>query len=109
MTDSRRNSGATQAIRAELEEASAFLDAIVENIPDMIFVKRASDLMFVRFNRAGEELLGWRREELLGKTDHDFYPEEQADFFHAKDRETLRGKVLVDIPEEPIDTRGGGR
>ena len=58
-------------IEAELRQANAFLDAIVENIPDMIFVKRADDHAFVRFNRAGEELLGWTRAELLGKTDHD--------------------------------------
>ncbi len=93
---------------AELRQANAFLDAIVENIPDMIFVKRAEDLMFVRFNRAGEELLGWSRAELLGKTDHDFYPKQEADFFHEKDRETLRNKVLVDIAEEPIHTKAHG-
>ena len=93
---------------AELREVNAFLDAIVENIPDMIFVKRAEDLMFVRFNRAGEELLGWSRQELLGKTDHDFYPKDEADFFHAKDRETLRKKELVDVPEEPIHTKAHG-
>ncbi len=95
-------------VAAELREVNAFLDAIVENIPDMIFVKRAEDLMFVRFNRAGEELLGWSRDELLGKTDHDFYPKEEADFFHAKDRETLRNKVLVDVAEEPIHTKAHG-
>src|SRR5262245_12515974 len=94
-------------VEDELEEVNRFLDAVVENIPDMIFVKRAEDLMFVRFNRAGEELLGWSRKELVGKTDHDFYPKEQADFFHAKDRETLSNKVLVDIPEEPIKTSRG--
>ncbi len=95
-------------IEAELRDVNTFLDAIVENIPDMIFVKRAEDLMFVRFNRAGEELLGWTRQELLGKTDHDFYPKHEADFFHAKDRETLREKLLVDIPEEPIHTKAHG-
>jgi PAS domain S-box-containing protein len=92
----------------ELREANAFLDSIVENIPDMIFVKRAGDHAFVRFNRAGEELLGWKRTELLGKTDHDFYPKVQADFFHAKDRETLNAKTLVDISEEPIQTKNKG-
>jgi PAS domain S-box-containing protein len=95
-------------IERELRETNAFLDAIVENIPDMIFVKRAEDHMFVRFNRAGEQLLGWTREELIGKTDHDFYPREEADFFHAMDRATLRSKVLVDVPEEPIHTKSHG-
>jgi len=109
MTDSPRDGAAARGLGGALEGASTFLDAIVENIPDMIFVKRASDLMFVRFNRAGEELLGWARDELVGKTDHDLYPKEQADFFQTKDRETLRNKVLVDIPEEPIDTRRGER
>ena len=93
----------------ELKKVNAFLDAIVENIPDMIFVKDAETLLFERFNRAGEELLGWSRSELLGRTDHDFYPKEQADFFHDKDRETLRNKKLVDIPEEPIETKTGLR
>src|SRR5262245_15566325 len=103
----RRISGG-RSLEEELREANTFLDAIVEHIPDMIFVKRAEDHMFIRFNRAGEELLGWTRQELLGKTDHDFYPKEEADFFHEKDRETLRNKVLVDIPEEPIHTKAHG-
>jgi PAS domain S-box-containing protein len=98
----------TTEAEAELARTNRFLDAIIENIPDMIFVKDAETLLFERFNRAGEELLGWSRAELLGKTDHDFYPKEQADFFHAKDRETLRNRVLVDVPEEPILTRGRG-
>ncbi len=98
----------TSEAEGELARTNVFLDAIIENIPDMIFVKDADSLLFQRFNRAGEELLGWAREELLGKTDHDFYPREQADFFHAKDRETLRNKVLVDVPEEPISTRSQG-
>src|SRR4051812_40593566 len=98
----------TLTIGETLEEIIQFLEAVVENIPDMIFVKRASDHMFIRFNRAGENLLGWKREELLGKTDYDFYPKEQADFFHEKDRETFRARMLVDIPEEPITTKSHG-
>jgi PAS domain S-box-containing protein len=100
---------ARRAAESQTRDLQRFLDAIVENIPDMIFVKEAESLLFVRFNRAGEELLGWSRAELLGKTDHDFYPKEQADFFHAKDRETLANKKLVDVPEEPIETRQKGQ
>lgn len=88
-----------------LRESEEFLSGIVENIPLMIFVKDAKDLRFVRFNRAGEELLGYSREELLGKNDYDFFPKDQADFFTEKDRSVLEGKVLLDIPEEQIGTR----
>jgi len=92
-----------------LREATQFLDAIVENIPAMVFVKEAERLSFARFNRAGEELLGVKRADLLGKNDYDFFPKSEADFFTQKDRDTLDKKELVDIPEEPIHTAKGTR
>jgi PAS domain S-box-containing protein/putative nucleotidyltransferase with HDIG domain len=100
----------TQRKRAEeeLRRMNAFLDSIVENIPNMIFLKDAKELRFVRFNRAGEDLLGFTRDDLLGKNDYDFFPKKQADFFTEKDREVLHGKEVVDIPKEPIQTRNKG-
>ena len=92
----------------EIQKANALLNSIVENIPNMIFLKDAGELRFTRFNRAGEELLGHSRDDLLGKNDYDFFPKEQADFFTQKDREVLRGKVIVDIQEEPLQTRDRG-
>ncbi len=93
-----------------LSHSHDFLDSLIENLPLMIFVKEAKDLRFVRFNRAGEELLGISRSELIGKNDFDFFPKEQAEFFVAKDRAVLRGREILDIPEEPIMTRRqGGR
>src|SRR5450759_195127 len=83
-----------------LRENEQFLDSIIENIPDMIFVKDARDLRFVRFNRAGERMLGRSRSELVGGSDYDLNPTEEADFFVAKDREVLAGGVQQDIPEE---------
>ncbi len=96
--------------RAETEATrlNRFLDSIVENMPAMVFMKEAEHLRFERFNRAGEELLGLTRDELLGKSDYDFFPQDQADFFVTKDREVLRTGVL-DVPEEPIRTKNGER
>jgi PAS domain S-box-containing protein len=91
----------------EINRTSSFLDTILENIPNMIFVKDAEELRFVRFNKAGEELLGYSRDDLLGKNDYDFFPKEQADFFTAKDREVITAGNLVNIPEEPIETKNG--
>ena len=86
-----------------------FLDSVLENLPHMVFVKDAQDLAFVRFNRAGEALLGASREDLVGKTDFAFFPADQAKAFVEKDRETLRGKAVLDIPEEPLNTPTGTR
>jgi PAS domain S-box-containing protein len=85
------------------------LNSIIENIPNMIFLKRASDLRFELFNRAGEMLLGHKRDGLLRRNDYDFFPKEQADFFASKDRAVLERSDIVDIPEESIDTPLGTR
>ena len=99
-----------RARTAELQEANRFLDSVIENIPNMIFIKDAADLRFVRLNRAGEELLGHSRDQLLGKNDYDFFPETQADFFTSCDREVLALGTVKDIPEEAVQTRNkGGR
>ncbi len=96
-------------IEKEIHRVNSFMESIVENIPDMIFLKDANTLNFVMFNRAGEEMLGIPRQELLGKNDHDFFTKELADAFIEKDREVLSGKVMIDIPEEPIQTRHRGK
>lgn len=95
-------------IEENLRRSEVFITSVLENLPDMIFVKDAKDLRFIRFNKAGEELLGYHRHELLGKNDYDFFPKEEADFFTAKDREVLRSGRLLDIPEEPIQTKENG-
>ena len=87
---------------------NAFLDSLFENIPAMLSVKDARELRFLRFNKAGEALLGLSRDKLIGKSDYDFFPEQEADIFTAKDRAVLAGGQLVEIPEESIHTRRQG-
>jgi diguanylate cyclase (GGDEF)-like protein/PAS domain S-box-containing protein len=100
----------TERMRSEQEarRTQQFLDSVVENLPNMLFVKDAKDLRFVRFNRAAEELLGYSRTEMLGKGDHDFFPKDEADFFNIMDREVLNTGELMDIPEEHVRTRHRG-
>jgi|CXWL01.1.fsa_nt_gi PAS domain S-box-containing protein len=96
-------------VELEVQDAERFVESILEHIPHMIFVKDARDLRFVRFNRAGEELLGYSRNELLGKNDYDLFSKSEADFFTSKDREVLENRSLVDIPEEPIESKTNGQ
>ena len=92
----------------ENQRTQALLHSMVENLPNMLFVKDAKNLRFVRFNKAAEELLGYSRDEMLGKSDYDFFTKEEADFFTSKDRQVLNGDQIHDIPEEPIHTRHKG-
>ncbi len=104
-----RNISRRKRAEEALKEREEFLTSVVENIPAMVFIKDARDFRFVRFNKAGETLLGIRREELMGKRDEDLFPKEQARFFNQKDREVLAKGTMCDIYEEPIDTRNGRR
>jgi PAS domain S-box-containing protein len=94
---------------AELETVNAFLDSVIQHIPYMVLVKRASDLAIVRANHKVEELLGRSEKELLGKTSFDISAADEAEFFTLKDREALAQGVEVDVPEETLHTPHGVR
>jgi PAS domain S-box-containing protein len=99
----------TICLESEESEQSLFLRSVLDNLPHMVFVKDAKDLRFVRWNKAGERLVGISLAEMVGKTDYDFFPPEEAAFFQMKDREVLNKRVMHDIPEETINTRHGVR
>jgi len=107
--DLESDAGSRERSSAELGKLNAFLDSIIDNIPAMVFVKDAETLRYELFNRAGEALSGFKREQIYGKSSRDLFPAEQADFFNGKDRAVLRDGRMLDIPEEPIDTPLGKR
>ena len=91
-----------------LRENQRFLDSIIENIPDMIFVKDARTRKYVRVNKAGEELVGHSRDQLIGKTDHDLFSREQAEQSVAFDREVVESGTILDIPERMVESKSLG-
>jgi PAS domain S-box-containing protein len=105
MLDITERKTAESAIR----ESEQFLNTVVTEIPDMVFVKDAEELRFIRVNKAGENLLGYSSEELLGKNDYDFFPKTDADLFTGNDREVFLTNQLLDIPEEKLNTRNQGQ
>ncbi len=102
-------SAALPGLADDARKLNAFLYSIIDNIPAMVFVKDAEHLRYEVFNRAGEAMSGFQRAEIYGKSARDLFPEQQADFFLAKDRAVLSDGRMLDIPEEPIDTPLGKR
>jgi PAS domain S-box-containing protein len=91
-----------------LLERERFLATIIENIPLSLFIKEKKELTFITCNRAREELFGYSREDLIGKTNYDVFPKETADFLTQKDKEALESGKLIDIPEETVQTKKMG-
>ncbi len=107
----------TERRRSEerLRRTQKFLDTVVENVPVPILVKNvphsdsdASECTFSLINRAGEELLGMRREEIIGKTIGEVYPRGVADYAIAENNAALQSKLPVVLPDHEIQTPGNG-
>jgi len=92
-----------------LKKQKLFIESVIENIPDMIFVKDAKHFRFEEMNKAGEVLLGLKKQDILGKDLLDKFSKSQADFFLSKDKEVIKSGKLLDISEEFIDTPKGVR
>ncbi len=98
----------TERVRGEreLQRARNMLRAVVENIPEMLIVKDAHSGRYVFINRAGEELLGLAKDQLIGRTSHEVFSREQADRMVARDREALQSGRL-EIQTNAIHTFDG--
>jgi len=89
---------------AGLNASKEYLDNIVNALDDAVFAKDEQH-RWVLLNDASCQLMGHPREELIGKSDYDLFPKEQADVFWEKDDLVLRSGNN-DINEEEITWRG---
>jgi len=69
---------------ADLRATNSFLESVLNSFPDPFFVKD-SQHRWVYLNEAMAVMMGHRPETLLGKSDYDVFPPEQAEEFWAKD------------------------
>ena len=93
--------------RKELQENLEFQTAVLETIPDVVFVKEAKDLRFVRLNRAAERLFDLDRQQVIGRRLSDFLPERAAAAFERHDRAVLEEGRLIDVPDQVFPARQG--
>lgn len=96
-------------LRAEaaLVDERNLLRTLVDNLPDYIFAKDGES-RFVLNNTAHLHLLRARRQEdVLGKTDFDFFPQDLAERYFADEQAIARsGEALVNREEEVLDEHG---
>jgi PAS domain S-box-containing protein len=88
---------------AELQKETALMNALLTNIPENIYFKD-KDSRFLRFSKSMLKLFGLENpEDLLGKTDFDFFSEEHAKpAFEDEQRIIKTGKAIIDMEEKNI-------
>lgn len=87
-----------------LKDSEAFYYSLVENIPQFIFCKDLEG-RFTFVNQLFCNLLEKPIEEVIGKTDYDFYPEELARKYREDDRRVaVENRTFEDIEENKISS-----
>ncbi len=82
----------------ELRSSRALLQAVLDNSTAVIYAKDLNG-RYLLLNRWYEEIFQLRREHLLGRTDHDVFPEPIADVFRANDLKVLEAGQPIEFEE----------
>lgn len=90
------------------QENENFVMGVIENIPDMIFVKDAQTSNFVLVNKAVEEFMGKSRKELIGNDEFKIFPSELAKKLIQQGQEVLERNMVMQW-EELLPTQSGER
>ena len=96
-----------------MRESRQLLQDIIDNSTALIYVKDL-DGRFLLINRRMEELLRSAapsglpagRESVLGKTDYDLFPKEQADAYRDSDRQVLAAGKVMETEETSLQPNG---
>ncbi|WP_249140388.1 bifunctional diguanylate cyclase/phosphodiesterase [Bradyrhizobium manausense] len=87
----------------DLLRTREFLDTIIENIPIAVFAKDAKDSRYILLNRAGEEYYGLPREQMLGRTPEEIFPEDVARVVTEQDRRVVDGGTPMFLEDHLLE------
>ena len=86
-----------------LADSKLFLEQIIDALPMSFFVKDAADsFRYTMCNRRFCRMLGRTKEDIVGKTDHDFLPKPIADILTGEQNAVMASKSMVhsDVEED---------
>ena len=89
-------------IEKSLHETRIHQKAILDNIPDMAWLKDTEG-RYIIVNEAYTNACGMKMEELVGKTDFDIWPKYLAEQYWLDDREVVQTGLRKHIEEQLID------
>ncbi len=93
-----------------LNKERNLLRTLIDNIPDLIYIKDPES-RFSLVNNAVANIMGAKiPDELIGKTDFDYYPHELASHYHNDEQDIIeKGNPIFNKEEINIDSDGKER
>jgi PAS domain S-box-containing protein len=85
-----------------LAQSESKFRTLVEHIPNKIFIKD-KNFAYLFLNKNYAQDLKITHEEIIGKTDYDFYPKELAEKYRADDKRIIETGKTEDIEEKYIE------
>lgn len=81
-----------------------FLSKLLDSLPLAVFCKSYEKLpgVFVYWNSGCSEIFGLSQASVLGKSDFDFFPKDEAEFFQQKDLEAIDSGKQVYVESEEV-------
>lgn len=89
-------------MKEELQKSESKYKTLLSNLPQKIFLKDR-DSVYVSCNENYARDLKIRPEEIIGKTDYDFFPRDLAEKYRADDRRVRESGKTTDIEESYIE------
>jgi two-component system, sensor histidine kinase and response regulator len=100
ITQRKRTEEALLRAKEALAGERQVLRALIDNVPDFMYVKDKKSRFLVANQHLAESRGLSAPEQLLGKTDFDFFPCELADIYFADEQRLISGKQAVFSKEE---------
>ena len=86
-------------VQDDLANLNNQLESLLKSIPDLVWMKD-KDGLYVTCNKRFEAFFGASVDDIVGKTDYDFIPEDLADFFREHDQNAMKSDIPLTNFEE---------
>ncbi|EQB39322.1 hypothetical protein M947_07635 [Sulfurimonas hongkongensis] len=93
-------------IQKERSGERALLKTLIQNIPDLVWLKD-KDGIYLVCNKRFEDFFGAKERDIIGKSDYDFVDKELADLFRMNDKKVMQTNKTC-INEETITFASDG-
>jgi len=107
VTVKMRENEATHQFHLELDNERGMLRALIDNIPDFMYVKDSQSRFVVANAHLASIVKAGAPEEMTGKTDYDYFPREMAESFFADEQNLIQsGQSMYNHEEKGLDEAG---